>query len=246
MNGLALGQLMREVRRRGHQRQADLSRRTGISQSKISRAEHGRLDRLTYAELERLCAALEIRLNLDATWRGIEGARLLDRTHAAIVEGVVEILSDLGWETILEYSFNHFGDRGSVDVVAWHAARRALVIIEVKSALANMQDTLAKIDRKVRIVPLLLTRERSWTPTFVARLLVVPDASTVRRVIARHEATFRMAFPARTVEVRRWLAAPDRPLAGIMFLSNLSPRNTGTTDRLRNRGDGASRVASRA
>ena len=246
MDGLALGRLIREVRRRGHERQSDLSRRTGISQSKISRAEHGRLDRLTYTEVERLCSALEIRLSLDASWRGIEGTRLLDRAHAAIVEHVVETLSGLGWETIIEYSFNHFGDRGSADVVGWHRPLRALVIIEVKSVIADVQDTLAKVDRKVRVVPLLLARERGWAPTWVARLLVVPDRSTVRRVIARHEATFRTVLPARTVEVRQWLVAPDGPLAGVMFLSDSPPRNTGETVGCRGRRSASPGVGPRA
>ena len=27
---------------------------------------------------------------------------------------------DLGWEVVVEFGFNHYGDRGSVDVLAWH------------------------------------------------------------------------------------------------------------------------------
>jgi hypothetical protein len=75
---------------------------------------------------------------------------------------------------------------------------------------------LATLDRKVR-----LARGRG-----VARLagqdrqppLVLPEARTARRRIEDHEGTFRNAFPARNIEVNRWLRTPSRPLSGLLFL----------------------------
>ena len=42
-----------------------------------------------------------------------------------IVEHVVAATRASGWEVLVEYGFNHYGDRGSVDVLAWHAGSRA-------------------------------------------------------------------------------------------------------------------------
>jgi hypothetical protein len=48
---------------------------------------------------------------------------------------VKTVVSRLGgsWQVVVEYTFNHYGDRGSVDVVAWHAGAGALLLVEVKS-----------------------------------------------------------------------------------------------------------------
>jgi hypothetical protein len=135
-----------------------------------------------------------------------------------------------------EYTFNHFGERGSVDIVGWHAGRAALVLIEVKTRIVDVQELLSSVTRKARIVPRLLQQERAWQPTFIGRLLALLDTSANRRAIARHEKTFAAAFPERTVTARRWLQAPQGDLAAVLFLDPLartSSTTTGTRVRVR-------------
>jgi hypothetical protein len=43
--------------------------------------------------------------------------RLLDETHASLVDLIVHELRDGGWDSALEVTFNKYGDRGSVDVM---------------------------------------------------------------------------------------------------------------------------------
>jgi len=226
MDDQRVGAIIRAVRRRRGWRQSDLARRADVHQAWVSLAERGHLGSLRVDAVRRIGVALDIGLPFDPRWRGADLARLLDEDHAALVENVVRFLRENAWEVTVEYSFNHYGDRGSVDIVGWHAETRTLLIIEVKSRIADVQDLHATMDRKCRVVPGLLARERGWRALSVGRVLVVVDTTTVRRMVARHAVTFDAALPERTSAVRRWLRRPAGPVAGIWFL----PPNT--------RGDG--------
>ena len=150
--------------------------------------------------------------------RGAQIERQIDWRHAALVEAVVELLAPLGWEPTVEYSFNHYGDRGSVDVLAWHPETRALLVVEVKSDLRNLQDTLRALDVKRRVVPRLVQAEMGLEFEFVGVVIALADVRVDRQRVARHASTFDAGLPARTVDVRRWLKRPVGPLRGLWFL----------------------------
>lgn len=147
-----------------------------------------------------------------------------------MVNQVAALLRGRGWDILVEYTFNHFGDRGSVDLIGWHAGHRALVLVEVKSRIVDVQDLHATSARKCRIVPPLLARERGWWPSSVGQLLVVGEASAQRRLVARHDHIFLASFPQRGREARSWLVNPAGPLAALWFLT---PSNTVTGKRPR-------------
>ena len=154
-----------------------------------------------------------------------EVTRLLDAGHARLAEQVIILAQAAGWSVIVEYTFSHYGERGSVDIVGWHPATRHLLIVEIKTMLLDIQDLLSTLDRKVRLVPQLVAKERGWEPVAVGRLVVVPDASSARRVVRSHDATFAAAFPARSWQVRAWMERPRGTLSGIWFLSPTRDRH---------------------
>lgn len=147
--------------------------------------------------------------------RGLD--RLLDQAHAGLVEQVVQRLRAEGWETDVEVSFAIRGERGSIDVLAYHEASGVVLVTEVKSVVPDSQATLAGIDRKARLAP-DIARSRGWSCRGVARLLVIGDSSTSRRRVDALAATYRSAFPRSGVAVRQWLRRPDGPIAGLLFL----------------------------
>jgi len=173
---------------------------------------------LTVRTTRAIAAALEIGLPFEPRWRGPALDRLRDAGHAAAVEAVAAELARHGWDVLIEVGFSRYGERGSVDVAGWRATDCALLIVEVKTSLVDLQATLAAIDRKRRIVPRELLRERGWRPTAVGVALVVVDSSTARDVIVRHRSIFDSAFPSRTVAVRHWLESPTGDLRGLWFL----------------------------
>jgi transcriptional regulator with XRE-family HTH domain len=226
--------MLRAVRRRRRLTQKQVARLAGVSQARVSMAELGRLDSLSIRAIDAIAGAIEVHLTIEARWHGTDGHRLLDRFHASIVEVVVGELTALGWTVLPEYTFNHYGDRGSVDVIAWLPLTRSLLIIEVKSEIVDIQDLFATQDRKVRVVPGLLRRERGWNAATVSRLVVLPGTTANRSIVARHIASFAAVLPSRMPEIRRWLRAPAGSIAGVWFISPTRVARTKNAERVRN------------
>lgn len=219
MDDSKAGRLVATVRRHLRLRQVDVGRLANVDQKVVSLIERGLLARVSVEKFRRVCAVLEIDPALDLRWRGGLGDRLIDRGHAGLVELVASILRDGGWTVIPEYSFNVFGERGSVDVLAWHPERLVLLIIEVKTRVTDLQAMLMSMSRKVRVVPGEVEEERGWARRGMGRLVVMADTRANRSMVAAHRAIFDSTFPGRTAETRRWLNAPGGDYAGLMFLT---------------------------
>jgi hypothetical protein len=185
----------------------------------ISKIERGEIAAVPMRVLRAVAGALGATLDLKLRWHGEGLDRLLDEAHARLVEATVVLLRDSGWEVAVEVSFSIRGERGSIDVLAWHAPTSSLLVIEVKSVVPDSQAMLHGLDRKARLAP-QLADERGWDCRNVGRLLVVGESSTSRLRISRLDATYDTALPDRNVEVRRWIRKPDGPLGGLLFLRN--------------------------
>ena len=123
MDDVRVGAWVRSERRRLGLRQADLAEKAGFGRSTVARLECGRLSELTVNANRAVVSAVGIELQFSPrSRRGASIERQVDWRHAALVETVTWRLSQSGWEAVVEYSFNYFGDRGSVDVLAWHRA----------------------------------------------------------------------------------------------------------------------------
>lgn len=217
-----LARSLRVIRIRNDLRQADVARLAGVSPTFVSNAERAKLRHIDLDRLDRLCRALDADLDVRVRWLGEAVDFLLDEAHAALVERIVVELRRFGWVTIIEPTFNEVGERGSVDVLAWHAATESLLVVEVKSTVGDSQATLMVLDRKVRLGRRLAV-VHGWAPRTVSRLLVVGERSTNRHRIERVGVTFAIAFPSRGWSVRRWLREPAGALAGLLFLPYSSP-----------------------
>jgi transcriptional regulator with XRE-family HTH domain len=218
------GRQLRALRHRQRLTQDDVAERARTSRSQVGRAERGHADELRLVDLERVARALGARLDLRISWNGEALDRLMDAAHASIVDHLVATLTSLGWETAVEVSFNVRGERGSIDVFARHRGTNLGLVVEAKSVIPDVQGTLMTLDRKARLAP-AIARELGRPVSGMARVLVVSESRTSRRRVDAHRALFDAALPARTVEVRRWLAHPnaEAPLRGLWFLSSGRP-----------------------
>jgi hypothetical protein len=59
-------------------------------------------------------------------WQGQRVDHMVDEQHAEVQNWVGGFLAAHGWDVAVEVSFNHFGDRGRIDVLAFHASTRSL------------------------------------------------------------------------------------------------------------------------
>jgi Holliday junction resolvase-like predicted endonuclease len=70
-----------------------------------------------------------------------------------------------------------YGERGSIDLLAWHEATRTLLVVEVKTEVASIEATLRKHDEKVRLARRVAADRFGWQATVTSRLLVLPRTS---------------------------------------------------------------------
>ena len=178
----------------------------------------------------RVVEALEASVDLTLRWQGEELDRLADAAHARLVQATAAMLGRLGWQTRVEVSFNHYGDRGRVDVLAFHGGFGWLLVAEVKSAIGNTQDTVGRLDVKTRLGGVLADAAGWPRPTAVVPALIVGDSRTARRIVADHDAVFAR-FVSRGRRALAWLRRPSRPPpSGMLWFTPLSDAHgTGVT-----------------
>lgn len=105
-----------------------------MSRSVVGRIEGGESREIAVGVIERVVLAVGGTLDVFLRYQGEALDGMLDEAHAGLVEAVVGRLKALGWEVAVEVTFSRYGERGSIDVFAWHPPTRALAVFEVKSA----------------------------------------------------------------------------------------------------------------
>jgi transcriptional regulator with XRE-family HTH domain len=214
-----LPRAVRHLRRRRRWRQADLADRSDVSRQVVSRVERAQLTGISLGTVQRIVAALDASVHLTVRWRGEELDRLLDSAHADLVEACAALLVDRDWSTRVEVSFNHYGDRGRVDVLALHRATGTLLVVEAKSAIGDEQATLGQLDLKARLGA-VIAGSVGWEATKVVPALVIADARTARRVISSHAASFAR-FDVRGRQAVAWLRRPVGAPHGLLWFMKL-------------------------
>ena len=235
---IRIGARFRALRHRRGWTQSELAARAQVSQAVVSLIERGRLERVSIAILRAVAQALDAEFYLQLRWRGGDLDRLMDEGHAALVGQTAELLRARGWHVRAEVSYSIYGERGSVDLLGWHEATRTLVVIEVKTDLVSLEETLRKHDEKVRLAGRIAAEQFGWRPQTVGRLLVLPGLATPRRRVERHGSVLEVAYPARGAAIRTWLRAPSAAMSGILFLQPAGGRHF--------KGVGRKRIRSRA
>lgn len=190
----------------------------GVSDSLVSRLEHGELARLSVGTLRAIAAKLGIRLDLEARWLGGDLDRLVNARHAALGERVaLWIARQPGWSVVAEVSFAIYGERGVVDMLAWHEATGSLVVIELKTAIVDVNEILGTLDRKRRLAP-RIAAERGWSARAVSVWLIVGDSRANRRRVAAHRSLFHASLPYDGRTLGPLFRRPaNGPVSGICF-----------------------------
>jgi transcriptional regulator with XRE-family HTH domain len=228
MDDVRLGRALRALRLRMGLRQVDVAERAGVSQSAVSLAEQGHLDRLSIHSVRTLFGVVGGRFEGVVSWRGGELDRILDENHARLVTAIVRRLRRLGWVAEVEVTYSEYGERGSIDVLAGDSRSRVALVVEVKSDLVGVESTARKMDEKERLARRKLVRERfGWEPSVVGRLLVLPSTHTSRRKVGRFAEVLDVVVPDRGAAVAGWLRRPSGRLRGLIFVSDMNPRGAG-------------------
>ncbi len=223
MDDQRVGATFRAARIRRKLRQEDVARAARVSRGTVSRVERGHFDTLSLRAIRSVGVSLDIRLELLPRWRGGDLDRLLNARHSALHELVARTLRSAVPEWILapEVSFSIWGERGVIDILAWHPGEHALLVIELKTDIADANELVGTVDRKQRLAA-QIARERGWHPATVSVWVLVSSSRTNRRRVAAHGAMLRAAFPDDGRSIRAWLRRPVRPMAALSTWSDAS------------------------
>lgn len=234
MDDRAIGRAIRAVRVKRQLRQLDVAASVGLSQQTVSRVEIGRISGATVGTLRRIAGELGVALTIRVDRQGAELDRLLAARHTAMQEVIAQMFADLpGWVSAPEVSFAIFGERGVVDILAWHEPSRSLLVIEIKTELVDLQETLATLDRKIRLAP-VIAKERGWVPRSISAWLVIAESTTNRARVQAHAAMLRGALPDDGPALRAWLRRPIGRIRALSFLAaHGSPRAFAQAHRVR-------------
>jgi transcriptional regulator with XRE-family HTH domain len=219
MDDTKIGRTIRALRHRRGWRQVDLAQKAGVGRSVVSDLEIGRLEARNIATVRKIVAVFGLTFEGGIRGLGADADRVLDERHAALLGACAAWLGSLGWQTAAEVSYSEWGERGSVDLLAWHTPTANLLVIEIKTELASVEQTLRKHDEKVRLAA-TIARRLGWRALTVSRLLVFPEDRTQRRRVIAHASVLMATYPARSREVRAWCRTPSGPLAGLLFLTD--------------------------
>lgn len=247
MDERRVGRALRVLRRSRRLRQGDVAEAAGLSRATVSSIESGRWRAMPVRTLCAVFDAVEADVEVVVRYRGGELDRLMDAAHAATTAALATQLREAGWQVEVEVSFNHYGDRGSIDLLAYHPATRTLLVVEVKTEIASAEEMLRRLDVKARVAPLLAPERFGERPARVVRLLAVTASSANRTRVARLEPLLAAAFPLRGRALAGWLRAPGavpggRP-GGLLFVRNVKGGGVTQGDR-RVRRSGAPRPGS--
>lgn len=224
MDEAGFGRAVRALRLRRGWRQSDLAAACGVSQQLVSSVERGHAASLSLATLRRVANAAGMRVALRAEWRGGELDRLLDADHAALQAMARRWLERTGWQVEVEVTFSRYGERGSVDLLAFHTPSRTLLVVEIKTVVADLQYLLRGIDAKTRLAR-AIAQERDWRAGVVVPCLLLAEGTTNRRRTAE-AASLLARFSLRAGPARAWLRRPH-PADGLLLFLSPPPTSPG-------------------
>lgn len=235
MDDQRVGSALRAVRIKRDLRQVDVAARSGVSCATISAIEHGWLDKVPLRTLRAVAGVLDVRLDIRARIPHGELDRLVNAGHAALHDTLARYLSDLpGWVHAPEVSFAVFGERGVIDILAFHEPTGSLLVIELKTELVSLEDLLSTMDVRMRHAR-KIARDRGWPAVTVSAWVLFADTDVNKRRVNSYAAVLRMAFPVDGRRMRGWMRTPSGSVRALSFVSNFAQGDANATVAVRRR-----------
>ena len=201
-----------------------LADRAGVAVATAQAAEAGRGVSLeTYA---RLAAALGLRptLELESPRRAARVGS--DLVHSAMAELEASHLQRLGFKVAIDEPYQHFQFAGRADVLAWNLERRALLHIENKTRLQDLQELAGAYNAKRRYLPAVIAERlglgsRGWAS--VTHVLATLWSSEVLHVLRLRGGTFSALCPDTADALAAWWKGRSPPIGTTSALILLDP-----------------------
>ena len=175
MDDRRVGLVIRALRRRRAWRQSDLAAAARVSQSAISLVERGHVDTMSLRTLRRIFLALEARGDLDVRWRGGSLDRVVDERHADVAAVSVRSLTNFGLGSCGRGDVRHLRRARLARRPGLHRPTASPLVIEVKTELTSIEETLRRLDQEVRLASRICRERFGSAASGTSSLLVMPD-----------------------------------------------------------------------
>jgi transcriptional regulator with XRE-family HTH domain len=186
---------VRDVRRALGWSQRELARRAEIAQSTVCRIERAMLDDLKFATAAHIFEMLGVRASLVLHAPLIaDQARQRDPAHARCVAYVARRLRRLGWMVLTEVEIVTGSSHGWIDVLAYRESDGLMLVIEVKTELADigmLQRQVSWYERAAWKV----VEQQGWSPRqAMSAVLALATTRTLERIADNRE-LLRQSLP---------------------------------------------------
>lgn len=226
--GKQIGTSIKDARESIGWPQRELARRLATNQSKIQRLESGFAQHLDARLASAAFGVLGIRMSLDNATAGLAQRReQRDFVHARCCGHVAHRLPASGWEVLQEVEIGSGRYRGWIDLLAFRAADRCLLCIEVKTEL----DDLGRIQRIMgwyEREAWAAARRAGWRPAMVRSVLVVLMSAENDARIQANRSMLLGAFPGRPADLGPWVADSTAKLPPWPAMALVDPRSRRT------------------
>jgi len=218
---------VRDSRSRFGWSQRELSRRSGVSQSRISSLERRRIRTLRVSEVDRLFSVLGVRY-----WLGIEPTTALserqhDLVHARCAVHAANRLEAAGWLVQREVEIGDGRAHGWIDILAFNPRLGLLLVIEIKTEIRDfgaIERTLNWYQREA----IRAARQFGWRPIRTGSALLVLQSRQNDISISISRTAFKQGFPGRATELRAVIDEAAEPSA-TRFVAMIDPRSRRST-----------------
>ncbi|MEO6295116.1 MAG: hypothetical protein ABIP01_00565 [Candidatus Limnocylindria bacterium] len=219
MNVERLGRIARTLRVRQRLTQVALSLRAGVSLRAVTTLERGGARRLPLGMIEAILGALGARADVRVLWNGPELDRLLDGAHAALCAVIKRRLDRWSWIVRVEVSYSRYGERGRIDLLAFHPATGILLVVELKTDFVDVQALLGTLDAKARLAT-HVAAQFGWHVRAVVPAIVFIEDRAIRERLRRVDTLFDR-FSLRGRKAITWLRRPQQQPSGLLWFSAL-------------------------
>lgn len=193
----------------------------------ISELERGHFEDHTLRAIRCVAAVLDIRIDQIPRWRGGDLGRLLNARHAVLQNAGIQRFDQLPeWQAWPEVTFAMYGERGSIDILAWHPPSGCLLIVELKTEIVDIGELISTLDRKARLAARVAVERGLPRPASVSRWVLVTDTTTNRRRVGNHAALLKRAYPVDGREMPAWLRNPSDAVSALSFASFVARGDT--------------------
>jgi transcriptional regulator with XRE-family HTH domain len=206
--------------------QRELSRRSGMPQSMISRIEAGKLPDVSLLTAARLIEAMgaRLRFEIDAPFLG-ERRRQLDPAHARMSGHIARRLERVDWQVATEVEVGGDRSRGWIDLMAFNPANGLLLVVEIKTEIHD----LGQIDRALgwyEREAWAAARRLGWRPVSLTGCLLLLMTDKNDAAVGFNREGLKRLFPVRAAALRGILGGDGpAPARRTRALAMVDPRS---------------------